>query len=204
LFIKEVQSTRTVYSGFKAKVGVREGLRRFAEAYMQRTSAFLEERIRTSCGPRTRSTITRNTTATANGDESLPDHIVYPPQFVVDNEQLDKLNGCTVHIVMDLDGELATLGPPPEHQGGIWTAMRDMPPFQFHTMTSRSRRHDGRETLLIRITDHDHYHVGLRNTSLVGPVTLERMAGYEVENNGIDSDDEFGKGNNGLSQRRRP
>ena len=103
-------------------------------------------------------------------------------RFAVNSRQLDKLNGSSVHVVMNIDGELATLGPNPESSGTMWTAMRDMPPFQFYTSTSRSpRSHDGRD-VLIRIRDQDRYFVGLRDPSpVVGPVALERIANHDVE-----------------------
>ena len=99
--------------GFKAKFDVKEGLGRFVKAYMRRTSIFLEEKIKTSCGPRT-STIT--TAGAALKPEEILSMNNVPPQFVVNNQQLYKLNGCSVHIVMNIDGELATLAlePSPE------------------------------------------------------------------------------------------
>ena len=101
-------------------------------------------------------------------------------RFAINSRQLDKLNGCSVHVVTNIDGELATLGPNPESSS---TTMRDMPPFQFYTSTSRSpRSHDGRD-VLIRIRDQDRYFVGLRDPSpVVGPVALERIANHDIEN----------------------
>lgn len=160
--------------GFKAKVGVREGLSKFVTAYMRRTGAFLEARIRSSCGPRTGPTSATEITP----GETLND---VSPRFAVNNKQLDKLDGCLVHVVMNMDGELATLGPPPESSSSTWTAMKNMPPFEFHTSTSRSHSHDGNESVLIRIQDHDHYVVGLRDPSILGPVVLERMSEWEAK-----------------------
>ena len=90
--------------GLKAKVAMREGLRKFVTAYRRRTSAFLEESIKSSCGPRT------GLTATVNAGEERPSMQVVS-RFAVNSQQLDKLNGCSVHVVMNIDGELATLGP---------------------------------------------------------------------------------------------
>jgi len=167
--------------GFKAKVGVKEGLGRFVKAYMRRTSTFLEEKIKNSCGPRTITTVE----APFEPEEILSMNNV-PPQFVVNNQQLDKLNGCSVHIVMNIDGELTTLGPSPEPHNNAWTATRDMPPFQFYTSTSRHSSRDGRSNVLIRIRDQHNYYVGLQDPlPSIGPVAIERIAGDEVEDGDV-------------------
>ena len=104
-------------------------------------------------------------------------------RFVVNSQQLDKLKGCSVHVVKNIDGELATLGPNPEFSSTMWTAMRDMPPFQFYTSTSRSPRSRDRMDVSIRIRDQDRYFVGVRDPSpVVGPVALERIANHDIEN----------------------
>jgi len=159
---------------FKAKVGVREGLGRFVTAYMRRTSTFLEERIKSSCGPRTGSRIT-STTPIKPGE--------FSKNVPLDKEHLNKLNGCFVHVLMNINGEFATLGPPPSAASPTWTAQTDMPPLQYITSVATSLSPDGKETTFIRIEDEDHYVVALRNfSSVVGPTALERVAGQDIEN----------------------
>lgn len=170
--------------GFKAKVGVKEGLGRFVKAYMRRTSTFLEEKIRNSCGPRTPTTATAG--AALEPEEEIMSMDNVPLHFVVNNQQLDKLNGCSAHIVMNIDGELASLGPSPESHNSVWTATRDMPPFRFYTSTSRHSSRDGSENVLIRIRDQHRYYVGLQDPlPAVGPVAIERIPGDEVENGNV-------------------
>ena len=86
---------------------------------------------------------------------------------------------------MNIDGELATLGPSSESHNSAWTAT-DMPPFRSYTSTSRHRSRDGRDNVLIRIRDQHRYYVGLQDPlTAIGPIAIEKIAGDEVENGDV-------------------
>ncbi len=87
--------------GFRPSVTIEAGLLQLVKAYLSWTEAFLRKRIESTCG-----------------DSSLTISI---------NANIDKLNGCLVHIEVDIEGEYQALSPPKD-EGEFWSSDTEVPP----------------------------------------------------------------------------
>lgn len=109
--------------GFSAKVDIDSGLLALVKVYLQRTHDFLTNRLATTCGKSASS--------------------------LAVNAQLQKLNGCSVHVEVDVQGEFASVLPRVIDGQRHWLATREISSPGLSTIpliTSVSR--DGSKTLV--------------------------------------------------------
>ncbi|KAF8338858.1 uncharacterized protein EI90DRAFT_3117929 [Cantharellus anzutake] len=95
--------------GYEPQVNVEEGLERFVRAFLQQTEHYLSAKIGSTCGK-----------ASPSIEESS-------------DENLNKLDGCTVHVSVDIQREFAGLFPPKSGESDQWTTGTTMPPPTLHT-----------------------------------------------------------------------
>lgn len=86
--------------GFRAQLEIDSGLQSLVDEYLRRTEDFLDQKIVSMCG---------NVSST-----------------LALNQQLEKLDGCNVHIEFDVQGEYMNLLAPLNGSGGPWNLAQDM------------------------------------------------------------------------------
>ncbi|KAF8338856.1 uncharacterized protein EI90DRAFT_2908028 [Cantharellus anzutake] len=140
--------------GYEPQVNVEEGLERFVRAFLQQTEHYLSAKLGSTCGK-----------ASPSIKESS-------------DENLNKLDRCTVHVNVNIQGEFAALFPPKSGERDQWTTGTTMPPPTLHTdIFVRSGSQPVKDLRpLPEERGKDHVQLGFK----AGPVTLQRISEKEL------------------------
>lgn len=139
--------------GYTPAVTIEEGLLRYVKAYLRRTRDFLDGRCKETCG------------------EASPS--------LVANAQIEKLDGCYVHIEVDVLGQFAPLKPPEGDEP--WSITNEVAPHFLHTaITHQSGSHIPR--IRLHTSDSDHTFLGIfEDVFQPGPVTLSKLTAADID-----------------------
>lgn len=139
--------------GYTPAVTIEEGLLRYVKAYLRRTRDFLNGRVEETCG------------------EASPSLVV--------NAQIEKLDGCYVHIEVDVLGQFAALKPPGGDESA-WSITSEVSLYFLHAAVTRQSGHVPH--IRLHTSDNDHTFLGLfKDDFRPGPVTLSKLTAAIVD-----------------------